>query len=87
MSKYAITVYKSMTTYKVILGISGAIGSLALMAFVLIVMLINKEFDVGLSIVLVVVPIGAFMIIISIIFREKEQEDRQRDRYTSNTSE
>ena len=76
-----------MTTYKVILGISGAIGSLALMAFVLIVMLINKEFDVGLSIVLVVVPIGAFMIIISIIFREKEQEDRQRDRYTSNTSE
>lgn len=76
-----------MIRYRSIVGIFAAILSLVFLAFVLVGgLLMNKNFGISMSIILVIVPISAFVIILYILSRGQDREDDVPDRYTSNTS-
>ena len=76
-----------MTGYRIIFGTSVAICSLVFLVFILIGgLLMNKDFGIELSIMLVIVVIGVFGAIMYLLSREKGQGDNIPDRYTSNTS-
>ncbi|MCA9813124.1 MAG: hypothetical protein KC483_09745 [Nitrosarchaeum sp.] len=76
-----------MIRYRSTVGIFAAILSLVFLAFVLVGgLLMNKNFGISMSIILVIVPISAFVIILYILSRGQDREDDVPDRYTSNTS-
>ena len=76
-----------MIRYRSIVGIFAAILSLVFLAFVLVGgLLMNKNFGISMGIILVIVPISAFVIILYILSRGQDREDDVPDRYTSNTS-
>ena len=76
-----------MIRYRSTVGIFAAILSLVFLAFVLVGgLLMNKNFGISMGIILVIVPISAFVIILYILSRGQDREDDVPDRYTSNTS-
>ena len=79
--------YILMIRYRSTVGIFAAILSLVFLAFVLVGgLLMNKNFGISMGIILVIVPISAFVIILYILSRGQDREDDVPDRYTSNTS-